>query len=239
MTTIRFRNNTYTFDNCDLNLQYFDSGDLHGNDNFRIPDQNPPVYEVLNQIDPTLMQSAMAAVIDGKTVPLTEKITKDCVLDIVTLEENEGKQIYHDSLAFLIAQTAFACNTEWQLAAITVSDENCTLQFTSNAQMPEYTAIKQQLTETIQNTAAIQIITGFQKEMLTETYASLSQPYAQTLLAQYDDYDFVPIAARQNFVLPITEKTVLVTNPSVIKEYTITLQYTDDGFTVVCQHSIA
>ena len=239
MPNITFRDKTISFGNNNLYLQYFDSGDLHGNDNFRIPDQNPPVYEVLNQINPTLVQLAMAAVIDGKTVPLTEKITKDCTLDIITLEESKGKQIYHDSLAFLIAQTVFAYNAEWQLAAITVSDENCILQFTANAQVPEYTAIKQRLTETIQNTAAIQIITGFQKEMLIETYASLSQPYAQTLLAQYDDYDFVPIAARQNFVLPITEKMVLVTNPSVIKEYTITLQHTDDGFSVVCQHSIA
>ncbi|MBQ5658212.1 MAG: hypothetical protein IIV02_01635, partial [Peptococcaceae bacterium] len=84
MPNIMFHNNTYSFGNDNLNLQYFDSGDLHGNDNFRIPDQNPPVYEVLNRINHALLQSALAATIDGKPVPLTAKVIKDCTLDIIT-----------------------------------------------------------------------------------------------------------------------------------------------------------
>ena len=44
MPNITFRDKTISFGNNNLYLQYFDSGDLHGNDNFRIPDQNPPVY---------------------------------------------------------------------------------------------------------------------------------------------------------------------------------------------------
>ena len=39
MINIIFRSQTISFDNDNLNLQYFDSGDLHGNDNFRIPDK--------------------------------------------------------------------------------------------------------------------------------------------------------------------------------------------------------
>ncbi|MBQ2021867.1 MAG: hypothetical protein II211_05620, partial [Peptococcaceae bacterium] len=71
MPNIMFHNNTYSFGNDNLNLQYFDSGDLHGNDNFR--KQSKPLlgYEALQQIEPALLHSALAATNNGVPAPLT------------------------------------------------------------------------------------------------------------------------------------------------------------------------
>ena len=54
MLDIIFQNSKYSFNNTALNLQYFDSGDLHGNDNFRTQNKSLSVYEILQQINPLL-----------------------------------------------------------------------------------------------------------------------------------------------------------------------------------------
>ena len=156
MPNIMFHNNTYSFGNDNLNLQYFDSGDLHGNDNFRIPDQNPPVYEVLNRINPALLQSALAATIDGKPVPLTAKVIKDCTLDIITVNEPAGKIIYYQSLAFLVAQTMYALNADLQLTSVNISESQCTLQFVGNAANCGQKSLDEYVQQTIENNAGIQ-----------------------------------------------------------------------------------
>lgn len=234
MPNIMFHNNTYSFGNDNLNLQYFDSGDLHGNDNFRIPDQNPPVYEVLNRINPALLQSALAATIDGKPVPLTAKVIKDCTLDIITLDNSVGKLIFHHSLAFLIAQAIYANSSNAQLSTLSVTEQECSLHFiTENASDWSTDSLEKQLKQCIADNAAIQIIDAFQKEMLVETYPSLAQPFAQTMLIEYDDYDFVPVAARQSFVLPVSESDIFVTNTKLITNFTISQSIDNHIVTVI------
>lgn len=220
---------TYSFDNSQLNLEYFDSGDLHGNDNFRTQTEVLTVYEVLQQIDSALLHSAIAAMLDDTPVSLTEKITKDCHLDIITLNDPIGKTIYHQTLAFLMAQSVYTAQQDAQLSALNISQSACTLKYIAQT-TPSLESTKQQLQQTIAENAAIQLINGFQKEILLETYPSLSCPYAEAFLSSYDDYDFVTVAARQNFVLPITPETVLVANPFLIKNYTLSIEPTEDGF---------
>lgn len=92
MPNVIFRDKlVYSFNRSAFSLQYFDSGDLHGNDNFRTQDVSVPIYEILNQIDPDILHSALAATINNKPVPLTAKITEDCTLDIITIDAPDGK----------------------------------------------------------------------------------------------------------------------------------------------------
>ena len=237
MPNIIFHNNTYTFGNENLNLQYFNSGDLHGNDNFRIQDQNPPIYEVLNRINPALLQSALAATIDNTPVPLTAKITKDCSLDIITLDDEAGKLIFHYSLAFLIAQTIYTNNPNIQLSALSVTEQECNLHFiTENTVDFSTDFLKSQLKQRITDNAAIQIIDAFQKEMLLETYSSLLHPYAKNFMQIYDDYDYVTVAVRQSYVLPIPNDMILITNPLLIKDFTFHIHFTEQHFEITAQY---
>ena len=233
MPDIMFRNKPYSFENSALNLQYFDSGDLHGNDNFRTQSKPLLVYEALQQIEPALLHSALAATINGVPAPLTAKINQNCTLDIITVNEPAGKIIYYQSLAFLVAQTMYALNADLQLTSVNISESQCTLQFVGNAANCGQKSLDEYVQQTIENNAAIQLIDAFQKEMLMETYPSLSQPYAQTILAQYDAYDFVPVAVRQNFVLPVAENDIFVANPKLITDFTLSQSIENDIFTIV------
>lgn len=116
MPNVIFRDKlVYSFNRSAFSLQYFDSGDLHGNDNFRTQDVSAPIYEILNQIDPDILHSALAATINNKPVPLTAKITEDCTLDIITIDAPDGKTIYYRSLAFFLAQAVFLLDPSTRL----------------------------------------------------------------------------------------------------------------------------
>jgi hypothetical protein len=82
------------------------------------------------------------------------------------------------------------------------------------------------------NNAAIQVVDAFQKEMLIETYPSLSQPYAETLLIPYDAYDFVPVAVRKNFVLPVTSHTILAANPKLLTNFSLSHTVVNNIYTI-------
>lgn len=233
MPDVMFQNKRYSFHNTSLNLKYFDSGDLHGNDNFRTENKPLFVYEVLQKIDPALLQAALAATINNTAVPLTAKITEDCTLDIITVNSPEGKTIYYQSLAFLIAQAMYELYPEIRLATLSVLETQCSLQFiTNNDFICNTEAIDQQLVQVMDNNAAIQVVDAFQKEMLIETYPSLSQPYAETLLIPYDAYDFVPVAVRKNFVLPVTSHTILAANPKLLTNFSLSHTVVNNIYTI-------
>ncbi|MBQ2837963.1 MAG: hypothetical protein IJE67_07555 [Peptococcaceae bacterium] len=236
MPIITFQNNKYMFDNGIFNLQYFDSGDLHGNDNFRTQVKTLSVYDVLQQIDVTLWQSALAVVLDGKLMPLTTKLEKDYILDIITLNNPTGKIIYHHSLAYLIAQTIYTYNNNIQLISLSVSETKCILQFKFDFNNNLIVSvIKNMLPQIAVNNAAIQIIDAFQKEMLVNTYSSLSQPYAKTILDEYDDHDFITVAVRNHFALPIPKGAMIATNPKLITNYTLEHVITENICTITGQ----
>jgi len=236
MLDIIFQNSKYSFDNSALNLQYFNSGDLHGNDNFRTQNKSLSVYEILQQINPDLLYSALAAKLNGIPVPLTAKVTNNCTLDIITINEPQGKSIYYNSLAFLVAQAVYELEPEIQLATISTSKTHCSLQFIINNVFAHDTdSVDKQLAQVIETNVAIQLIDAFQKEILLETYPSLSQPYAETILAQYDDYDFVPVAVHQNFVLPVLHNAILVTNPKQLTGFSISHTIANNIYTITLQ----
>jgi len=236
MLDIIFQNSKYSFDNSALNLQYFNSGDLHGNDNFRTQNKSLSVYEILQQINPDLLYSALAAKLNGIPVPLTAKVTNNCTLDIITINEPQGKSIYYNSLAFLVAQAVYELEPEIQLATISTSKTHCSLQFIiDNVFAHDTDSVDKQLAQVIETNVAIQLIDAFQKEILLETYPSLSQPYAETILAQYDDYDFVPVAVHQNFVLPVLHNAILVTNPKQLTGFSISHTIANNIYTITLQ----
>ncbi len=234
MPNVIFRDKlVYSFNRSAFSLQYFDSGDLHGNDNFRTQDVSVPIYEILNQIDPDILHSALAATINNKPVPLTAKITEDCTLDIITIDAPDGKMIYYRSLAFFLAQAVFLLDPSTRLTVFDTAADHCTLQFdiSDNAVLSD-DAIREQLEQLLSDKTAIQVISAWQKEMLLQTYPSLLQPYAQQVLKDYDDYDFVTVAVRKNFVLPVEENAIFVLSPDALRNYHLSVLQTETSLSI-------
>ena len=60
--------------------------------------------EVAKSISEGLARNAVCAKVDGELVDLSTIIDKDCELQIVTLKDKEGLQVYRHTCAHVLAQ---------------------------------------------------------------------------------------------------------------------------------------
>ncbi len=66
--------------------------------------QGTTILEAAGAISTTLKKKAVAGKINGKSVDLDQTIEHDCHIEIVTLEDKEGLEIYRHSTAHIMAQ---------------------------------------------------------------------------------------------------------------------------------------
>ncbi|CAH1055660.1 threonine--tRNA ligase [Paenibacillus pseudetheri] len=66
--------------------------------------QGTTIKEAAGAISTSLKKSAVAGIIDGRSVDLNQAIEHDCQLEIVTLDSKEGLEIYRHSTAHIMAQ---------------------------------------------------------------------------------------------------------------------------------------
>ncbi|MEK5396582.1 threonine--tRNA ligase [Paenibacillus sp. FSL K6-2859] len=66
--------------------------------------QGTTIKEAAGVISTSLKKSAVAGIIDGRSVDLNQTIDHDCQLEIVTLDSKEGLEIYRHSTAHIMAQ---------------------------------------------------------------------------------------------------------------------------------------
>ena len=64
--------------------------------------------EVAQDISEGLARAAVCAKVDGKLVDLSYKLDKDCELEIVTLKDKEGLNVYRHTTAHVLAQAVKA-----------------------------------------------------------------------------------------------------------------------------------
>ena len=61
------------------------------------------LQDVLSSIDGINVDRAIAAKVDGELVDLTQKLERDCKLEIVTFDSDEGKETYWHSASHIMA----------------------------------------------------------------------------------------------------------------------------------------
>lgn len=67
-------------------------------------EQGITVEDVAGSISSSLRKKAIAGKVDGKVVDLSTSLEKDCSIEILTLDQPEGLEIYRHSTAHLMAQ---------------------------------------------------------------------------------------------------------------------------------------
>jgi threonyl-tRNA synthetase len=62
------------------------------------------ISEIIRDTNPTLSKSALAAFLNGRMVDLSEKVTADSEIGIITFDSKEGKGIFWHSTSHIMAQ---------------------------------------------------------------------------------------------------------------------------------------
>ncbi len=62
------------------------------------------IAEIMLEFNPVLSKNALAAVLDGRMVDLSEKVVKDSEIKIITFDSKEGKEVFWHSTSHIMAQ---------------------------------------------------------------------------------------------------------------------------------------
>lgn len=62
------------------------------------------ISEIASGISAGLARAAVAAKVDGKVVSLSDKIERDCALEILTFADEEGREVYRHTCSHILAQ---------------------------------------------------------------------------------------------------------------------------------------
>lgn len=67
-------------------------------------EEGTTVYDVAKQISEGLARVAVAGIVDGKTVELTTPLRTSCSLELVTFDQEEGKQVFWHTTSHIVAE---------------------------------------------------------------------------------------------------------------------------------------
>ncbi len=76
---------------------------LKDNSKMTIP-CNTKIVDFIKEFMVSLNKKAIAAKVDGKAVDLSAPLYRDCKLEILTYDDEEGKKIYRHSASHILAQ---------------------------------------------------------------------------------------------------------------------------------------
>ncbi len=74
------------------------------------------VYDAAKQISEGLARVALAGVVNGTTVDLTTPLEKDCTLELVTFDDEQGKKVFWHTTSHILAQAVKHLYPEAKLA---------------------------------------------------------------------------------------------------------------------------
>ena len=72
--------------------------------------------QLAEAISAGLARAALAAKIDGKVVDLSTPITKDCAVELLTFDSEDGKKVYNHTASHVLAQAVKRLYPEAKLA---------------------------------------------------------------------------------------------------------------------------
>ena len=95
------------------------------------------VLEIAKEISEGLARNAMAGRIDGKVVDLRFKLEKDCKLEILTFDDEDGKKAYWHTTSHIMAQAIKRLYKDVQLAIGSAIDDGFYYDFDTDYRFSE------------------------------------------------------------------------------------------------------
>ena len=116
------------------------------------------VLEIAKEISEGLARNAMAGRIDGKVVDLRFKLEKDCKLEILTFDDEDGKKAYWHTTSHIMAQAIKRLYKDVQLAIGPAIDDGFYYDFDTDYRFSEsdFEKIEEEMKKIIKEDLAIE-----------------------------------------------------------------------------------
>lgn len=141
------------------------------------------VLDAAMQISEGLARAALAAKVDGVLVGLTEKLTGDCKLQILTFKDEEGREVYRHTAAHVLAQ---AVKTVFPTAKLAIGPAVKTgfyydFDFAEPISLTDFEKIEKEMQSIIKADFPIEKITVTRKQAVTQM-KGFDEPYKIQLI---------------------------------------------------------
>lgn len=218
MVNIQFRDGKdYHLKTKGDNLHYVDTGDRHGNNNFRLNATYLSAYEVIKIIAPEMADDIVAVKMNGKTVPLHTSVSKDMQLDTVSCMDAEGRIIAARTVALLVMEILLSTVPQVQMESLTVQENEIMLCVTEDVGEAQ-TELISGWNVLLEENRVLRHQDIWQKSILMEEMTWLqAQPVFQKMLEPYDDFEIVPTVEHNGYLFPADYEAVYAMFPDTLK----------------------
>ena len=165
--------------------------------------ENSTCLDVAKQISEGLARNAVAAKIDGKLVDLSAKIENDCELQLVTLRDKEGLEVYRHTCAHILAQAIKHIFPTCKLAIGPVIEKGFyyDVEFKTPISQDDLDKIEKEMKDIIKSDIPVERIVYTRKEAL-KVAKDFGEPYkvelinelpADSVISFYKQGDFMDL----------------------------------------------
>lgn len=165
--------------------------------------ENSTCLDVAKQISEGLARNAVAAKIDGKLVDLSTKIENDCEMQLVTLRDKEGLDVYRHTCAHILAQAIKHIFPTCKLAIGPVIEKGFyyDVEFKTPISQDDLDKIEKEMKDIIKSDIPVERIVYTRKEAL-KVAKDFGEPYkvelinelpADSVISFYKQGDFMDL----------------------------------------------
>ncbi len=146
-------------------------------------DSGLTVYQIAQSISEGLARNAVAGKIDGELVDLSTVVENDCSLEIVTMKDNEGLDIYRHTCSHILAMATKNIFPTCKLAIGPVIENGFyyDIEFKTPIGKDDLSKIEAEMQKIIKSDFVVERFTLEKKEAL-KLMTNLSEPYKKELI---------------------------------------------------------
>lgn len=211
-------------------LHYEDTGDRHGNNNIRSAFHKPTAEQIVELIAPEIADQLLAVTIDGVLSSIDTPISKDCTLEPVLFDHEEGQTLYYRTMAFLLAECIEQLMPDAALDNIESDRSVCKLFYRGKTlQQLDPAIVVAHFVEISRENKATLYRDIWPKDMLESTFPSIKLDINQKRLECYDEFESVPVILHEQFALVLEEKeNVYIRHPQRLRLSKLQIEQYDE-----------
>ena len=193
---------SYLIEQPQWNIKYFGKEDHWGNTSLKFDREKMTFTEIITQIDCNVLPNAVGVLCNNSVHGLNEYLDYDCNLKVLTLQDDMGRKIIHNTLGLLLLKSIHDLDAKCQLENYVINEDNVFCQYRMSTLLQTITEeeLRKKVNYNIMRAAKIEIKEVGQKIAILDHFSILEQPYCKEQMNNIDDYDFVQFVFYEDFV---------------------------------------
>lgn len=159
------------------------------------------VIEVAKDISEGLARNTLAGMVNGEVVDLRTKITKDCNLDILTFNEEEGRAAFHHTTSHILAQAVKRLypNTKLAIGPSIADGFYYDFEFEEPLKPEDLEIIEKEMKKIVKESLDLERFTLLKEEAI-KLMTELDEPYKLELISDLSENEIISFYKQGEYI---------------------------------------